>query len=243
MADSIREAVSLDHGPAWIREQAELAGKESERKPDDREVDRWEEIRLSMVRWLLAQEFEVFATLTFAPLQRYELAVDARSRPCVKRVYEWCRPSCAGRDSRGRCATHQRPVRAIAFTQRVVNRFWVRMNERFFGRYWRRRGRQVRMFVPWEKQKWGALHAHPLIGGLPMEGEEGEPNWRFREIHRAWELAALDFGLAKPHAWLSPCESAGCVGYVAKYCTKDLDGDLWDLIGFCGKAQEGSCEP
>ena len=90
---------------------------------------------------------------------------------------------------------------------------------------------RVKVFVPWEYQKWGALHCHPLLGGMP-------DSWCFPEVGMTWRDAQEGVGLRPGYAKVLPMPPAGSEygkrvrEYVAKYVAKDLHGDLWHLIGF-----------
>lgn len=167
--------------------------------------------------------WQVFSTLTFAPKARWRLDVAADRAP---RMIQ---------ESEGKPQTSEQ------FVQRVVCRFVQILNERMWGRRYYRRSERVKLFVPWEPQKWGALHAHPLIGGMPVGGEWNADDelgvvrageWRFQDVHDAWREAQMDFGLQPGYAWLKPYEPGRVDGYVAKYVTKDLKGDGWTFFGF-----------
>lgn len=205
-----------------------------EQQPAQRET-----VQEAMTKYLQGFEWQVFATLTFAPRKRKVFDGFTESGQAKwKSVRSTCAARCPGRGEDGRCLTHEAgPQTVIDFTQRVAKRFWAKLNERYYGKRWYRRDQAVRLFLPWETQKWGALHAHPLIGKLPMTGQQRlygrkDGGWRFQDLHAAWRAAQLDFGLHPGHAHLLPYESGGASAYVAKYCAKDVAGDQWSLFGF-----------
>lgn len=140
------------------------------------------------------------------------------------------------------------PVTSVPFVQRVLARFRHLLNVRYYGQHYRRsrlvdvfssgelavllRSGRVRFYEVLETQKRGALHAHQLIGGLPK-------GWRYTDIHEVWKAAQEAYGLVPGRAWVVPYPKKNdargrenLTSYVAKYVSKDVSAELWNLYGF-----------
>lgn len=198
-----------------------------------------ETVQEAMTKYLQGFDWQVFATLTFAPrVRRVFDGFTPEGKAIWKAQRSTCAPKCPGRGPDGRCRTHEDgPQTVVEFTERIAKRFWSKLNALYFGKRWYRRKDRICMFLPWETQRWGALHAHPLLSRLPESGQGrlwgGRTHgWEYRDLHKAWREAQLDFGLVPGHAHLLPYESGGAAAYVAKYCAKDVAGDQWSLYGF-----------
>lgn len=179
------------------------------------------EYHLAMATFLeRIAEWQAFTTCTFAPV---------RKQLAVARLLE--QNNVAPLDD-GRASP--RPQDKSIFCRRVFHCFVGDLNRAAFSRRQIRNGESVQIFVPWELQKWGALHCHPLIANLPK-------GWRYKDIHAAWRSAQENYGLGPGRAHVLPYSRGDITSYVAKYVTKDVTGDLWDLIGF--RTGEGSPLP
>lgn len=158
--------------------------------------------------------WDVYATLTFAPVQRWWLETSPGNEPAIRRG--------SVRSATG----HPCPQTSVRRTVQAVDRFWRSLNDSYLGPRWHRwkdKSGRVKLFVPWERHKSGQYHCHPLVGNLPR-------GWRFTEVHDAWQAAQRAVGLTPGKAWLKPYVGKKELrDYVAKYVTKDLDGDAWSL--------------
>ena len=183
--------------------------------------------------------WDVWGTLTFAPCVQKELDATPEKVCQISGPKDWQGAHACFRQNKV-------PFTAVEFAQKLVRR-WVRnLNRSMFTRKQAREGRRLQVFIPWERQKWGALHAHPLVACLPGKEEprwsrwlmEDISGWRVEELRRAWKHTQAEFGIEPGHAWLKYIGATNeehrqaVLGYVSKYVAKDSDGDLWDLLGF-----------
>lgn len=244
--------------PGQVR-PAFLAELQADVDAYNREGNWSKRVRESTAAWLNeVAHWQCFATLTFAPRRSWQYRGDVnKGASYAKHVLAW-------KDEREGRTERWRPQDDQAFCERVVSRFYCELNEEFFGRRYRRKEQRVKLFVPWEKQKRGALHCHPLIAGLPAEGERVsrlvEPielggsnpttnpvpvhllheerdrdDWSYDRVRKCWERAQRALALAPGFSWLRPFDPERCPGYVSKYVCKDLTGDAWALYGFPGQ--------
>jgi len=99
--------------------------------------------------------------------------------------------------------------------------WWCMMNQKLYGRRWRKKSQGVRWVRAIEYQKRHVLHFHVLVGG------KGTPGLVAREFEEAWfDLAGI--------ARMSLVESQdAALAYVSKYVSKggqiDLGGPLSDF--------------
>ena len=164
-------------------------------------------VQLGMAGWLgeqFTEQSTAFLTTTFAPV----LWLD-----------------------QGGHVVGKRPQDKSGFCCRVLQRAVHLLNEHYFGRrYWKRK--HLRIYEAWEFQKCGALHAHLLVGNLPVG--HGPPFkgkvpqfWSYADFHGAWRGAQQQFNLTPGRAWVVPYTKGELMDYVCKYVTKDQRGDLW----------------
>ncbi len=186
--------------------QTWLAGAvEEAAKPDRLQV-----VRETMAGWLNQKPWQCYSTLTFKPTR-------------VERPYPF-----------------EPELRFLVdedYAVKVFKRFEHDLNKRYFGSHYRRKANllhngQLSFFMPVERQKNGACHAHPLIAGLP-------DGWRYKEVQAAWRTAQEAFGLPLGKCWTKPYptdkakQREALTSYVAKYCVKDCTkANLWHVSGF-----------
>ena len=166
--------------------------------------------------------WQCYATLTFSPKSKWWLSPASWREPVIGRG------SLRSDDGRERHGEHREPQTNMRRCQEVVALWHQLLCERLLGPKWhRRKGVEgVKAFIPWESQKSGALHVHPLVGSMPS-------GWRYQDLRECWTEAQRRSVLAPGFSWLRPyAEDEKLRRYVAKYVVKDLDGDGWSLLGW-----------
>lgn len=155
--------------------------------------------------------WQSFSTLTFAPVRRQHAVAKLLKENGIEPLDDTRAPG--------------RPQDKTDFTAKVFRRWLGILNRCLFGRAAVRGGSTVKFFSAWELQKWGALHCHLLISGMPS-------TWRYRDIWECWHQALASFGLERGRVDVQPYSPGTVTTYVAKYVSKDIMGDQWSLHGF-----------
>jgi hypothetical protein len=106
----------------------------------------------------------------------------------------------------------------LAWARGLLHAALNRLNRVLFGKRYAKRWQGLLVFVAWELHKDGKPHAHALVLGCPAHVTYQQlKEWFFKEL-----------GIARWHP-IEPGTPA--IAYVTKYCLKEDQDELWEILG------------